>query len=138
MKRRDFLRIAGGALAAGAAGASPARASTTPETHVARLFGTLSEAQRREVAFPWDHRDPRRPDHLPVSLGDYEVHEVFRALEPALKANRALVERPGHSTHRRREVLRGKCLYHLGNADARRLERLRAKLDRHLPLHLSH
>jgi hypothetical protein len=58
--RRDFLRVAGGALAAGAAGASPARASTTPETHVARLFGTLSEAQRREVAFPWDHRDPRR------------------------------------------------------------------------------
>lgn len=60
--RRDFLKLAGGTVAAGAAWprTTTAAVDTTPETHVQQLYATLTPAQREVLAFPWDHTDPRR------------------------------------------------------------------------------
>jgi hypothetical protein len=69
--RREFFRAAGGAaLAAGAAAsiAGPvwAQAKAAPasdadaETLVKKLYGTLSDAQRKIICFDWDHMDPQR------------------------------------------------------------------------------
>lgn len=64
--RRDFLRVAGvtaGAAAVGAlAPATPVQAAETksPESLVKTLYDSLSEAQRKEVCFAWDHMDPER------------------------------------------------------------------------------
>lgn len=65
--RRDFLRAMGAATAATAlpAWASPgAQAAPTPtspaETAVKALYDSLSGEQKKEICFPWDHRDPKR------------------------------------------------------------------------------
>jgi hypothetical protein len=60
--RRAFLEAAGAALLGTAAADRVAAAvdDVTPETHVATLFRSLTPEQRGVVAFPWDHRDPRR------------------------------------------------------------------------------
>lgn len=60
--RRGFLKAAGTALvgAAAAEGVASAASGASAESHVATLFGTLTPEQRRVVAFPWDHTDPRR------------------------------------------------------------------------------
>lgn len=59
--RRDLLRTAGAALGAAAIPAIPRAASAAakkPETLVAELYGTLTDAQKQAVCFGWDN--PRR------------------------------------------------------------------------------
>lgn len=68
--RRDFLRTVGGAAAAVAAGGIPlfatpkATAAPTPksaaETAVKGLYDSLTETQRKEICFDWDHKDKDR------------------------------------------------------------------------------
>jgi len=68
--RRDFLRTVGAAAAAVAAGgvelfATPkASAAPTPksaaETAVKGLYDSLTEKQRKEICFDWDHKDKDR------------------------------------------------------------------------------
>ena len=73
MQRREFLRHASLA-AAGVAVAPTLRAATTPETRVAQLYSSMTEAQKGQFHFPFDdplafpgqqqlahHRRPRRP-----------------------------------------------------------------------------
>lgn len=65
LPRRDFLKTSGSALAALGAGA-PVLAETkevrrsAPETLVKALYDSLTEKQRKEVCFDWDHVDKRR------------------------------------------------------------------------------
>jgi hypothetical protein len=63
LTRRNFINRTG-AAAAIAAGAStlPLQAATakTPETIVKQLYDTLSEKQRTDVCFDWDHQDEKR------------------------------------------------------------------------------
>src|SRR5690348_5440681 len=61
--RRAFIKVAGATAAAAAfpaalrgAESSPA----TPETLVKKLYDSLSESQKKSVAFAWDHQDPQR------------------------------------------------------------------------------
>ena len=66
--RRDFLRTGVGISAAlayatlprGSWAADQAAAVDAPETLVKRLFDLLSEKQRADVCFAWDHKDPQR------------------------------------------------------------------------------
>ena len=60
LDRRRFIKVVG---ATTAIAALPAVARTaengTPETLVKKLYDTLSEAQKKEVAFAWDHEDSK-------------------------------------------------------------------------------
>jgi hypothetical protein len=60
--RRRFMQVAG-ATAAAVALPGVIRAAETdrqsPETLVKKLYDSLSETQRKEVAFTWDHEDPK-------------------------------------------------------------------------------
>jgi len=67
INRRLFLESTATAAAAIAAGSAclPAAAaaeasSTTAESLVGQLYGTLSDAQKKSVAFDWNHQDPKR------------------------------------------------------------------------------
>ena len=67
LNRRDFLRTAGGAVAAlGVAGSLPALAiaqdssvTGNPETIVKHFYESLTDAQKKVVCFGWDHKDDR-------------------------------------------------------------------------------
>lgn len=67
VSRRDFLRAAGGVAAAAAAGpllgrvaqAAPSMKSGA-ETAAAELYQSLSEEQRKQICFPFDHELRRR------------------------------------------------------------------------------
>lgn len=62
VSRREFLRAAAAVTAAAGAGpllahaAEPAAAA--PETLVKTLYDSLSQAQRKDVCFAWDHQHP--------------------------------------------------------------------------------
>lgn len=63
LDRRHFLKAAG-AVAAAAALPTTIRAAessdkTSPETLVKKLYETLTESQKKVVAFGWDHNDPK-------------------------------------------------------------------------------
>ncbi len=64
LDRRSFIRTASAAAAAtaslGSLGYADAAQTTSAESLVARLFGTLSEKQQKLVCFDWDHVDPKR------------------------------------------------------------------------------
>jgi hypothetical protein len=64
LDRRSFIKTASAAAAAtaslGSLGYADAAQTTSAESLVARLFGTLSEQQRKLLCFDWDHVDPRR------------------------------------------------------------------------------
>lgn len=70
LDRRLFLKTVGGTAAAVASAGLPlfatpkVHAAPTPdcpaETMVKALYGTLTDAQRNVVCFPWDHQDPKR------------------------------------------------------------------------------
>jgi hypothetical protein len=89
VSRREFIRSTAGAAAlvgaastglvlpasAPAAGAASAAASpASSETLVARLYGTLSEEQRKAICFPFDHELRLKVDNnwqiTPKSIGD--------------------------------------------------------------------
>ena len=67
LERRDFLKTVGVGAAAAATGSLPlfavpkAQAAPTPrstaETAVTALYRTLSEDQKRQICFDWDHRE---------------------------------------------------------------------------------
>jgi hypothetical protein len=69
LARRDFLKTAGTTAAVAAVGVplfATARALAAPtphsaaETAVKVLFDSLTDAQKKEVCFDWNHKDPRR------------------------------------------------------------------------------
>lgn len=59
--RRDFLRVAGAAgLAAATPGLLRAEPAQSAESLVDVLYGTLSDAQKKEICFAWDYQDAER------------------------------------------------------------------------------
>ena len=65
LNRRKFMQSTGAAsVVAGAALQSPLSGKETskgnPENIVKRLFDTLSDSQKKVVAFDWNHMDPNR------------------------------------------------------------------------------
>jgi hypothetical protein len=62
LDRRHFIKVAG-ATAAAAALPTAIRAAeadkSNPETLVKKLYDSLTEQQRKEVAFAWDHQDEK-------------------------------------------------------------------------------
>lgn len=65
MPRRDFLFSAGAALAAPLFAvpkviAAPPAATSSAETAVKGLYDSLTDDQKKEVCFAWDHVDPNR------------------------------------------------------------------------------
>jgi hypothetical protein len=106
--RRDFLKTVGVTAAATATGGLPlwavprAQAAANPnsaaETAVKGVYDSLTDAQRKEICFPWGHIDPKRgllrthvsnnwqitPHHI---RGDYYtkkqqmiIHDVFKGI----------------------------------------------------------
>jgi len=61
LDRRSFIRVAGATAAAAAlpAMARGAEVKGAPETLVKTLYESLTENQRKEVAFAWDHQDEK-------------------------------------------------------------------------------
>jgi hypothetical protein len=59
--RRRFMQVAGATAAAAALPRviQAADEKPSPETLVKKLYDSLSETQRKDVAFAWDHEDPR-------------------------------------------------------------------------------
>jgi hypothetical protein len=83
--RRAFLKQAG-ALALAAAGtplmgAAPAAEKKTPETLVKLLYDTLSEKQKNEVCFAWDHVDKTR------GLLRTRVENNWKITQPVVKSS---------------------------------------------------
>jgi hypothetical protein len=76
--RRDFLKVSAAGLAALAA-PPLAEAAATPETVVKTLYDSLSEKQRAEICFPWDHKDKSRG-----ILRSY-LSNNWRITKPAIK-----------------------------------------------------
>ena len=65
LNRRKFMQSTGAAsVVAGSALQSPLSGKETskgnPENIVKRLFDTLSDSQKKVVAFDWNHMDPNR------------------------------------------------------------------------------
>jgi len=61
--RRAFMKVAGAAATVAAMPAALRAAESsqaTPETLVKKLYDSLSESQKKSVAFAWDHQDPQR------------------------------------------------------------------------------
>ena len=83
-------------------------------------------------------RNLPQQDRLPAPLRNDQLGEVGRAFGPPSKPNRPLVERTIEPPHRCSEVLRLERLNHLRHAHARRFQRRRLKLDRHLALDSTH
>src|SRR5688572_29138947 len=67
VSRRQFMRTTAAALAAGGvplfatpkAAATPTRTSPA-ETAVKALYDSLTDVQKKEICFAWDHKDPKR------------------------------------------------------------------------------
>lgn len=62
LDRRHFMKIAGATAAAAAmpiAARAADAAGKSPETLVKTLYDSLSEMQKKEVAFAWDHQDEK-------------------------------------------------------------------------------
>jgi len=62
LDRRNFIKVAGATAAATAlptAIRAADAATGTPETLVKKLYDSLTEQQRKEVAFAWDHEDTK-------------------------------------------------------------------------------
>ena len=64
--RREFLKqVSAGASLLAASSAIPSvgyasEASTSPESLVKTLYGTLTESQRKEICFAWDYMHPKK------------------------------------------------------------------------------
>ena len=63
LDRRHFMRVAGATAAAAALPrvicAAESSDKSSPETLVKKLYESLSDKQRKEVAFAWDHQDEK-------------------------------------------------------------------------------
>src|SRR6266576_2084612 len=62
LDRRHFMKVAGATAAAAALPCAIRAADTAdakPETLVKKLYDSLTEKQRSEVAFAWDHQDDK-------------------------------------------------------------------------------
>src|SRR5688572_21542361 len=102
LDRRDFLRAAGAAASLPLFAVPRAEAAPTPksaaETAVKALYELLTDAQKKEICFAWDHQDPKRGllrTHVsnnwqvtkPHIRGDYYtkkqqhlIHDVFKGM----------------------------------------------------------
>jgi hypothetical protein len=86
--RRDFLRsaaIAGTAVVAGAApvwavAKKASKKKSKPESVVKLLYGSLTDAQKKEVAFAWDHQDKSR------GLLRTRISNNWRITKPAINS----------------------------------------------------
>jgi hypothetical protein len=61
--RRAFMKVAGAVTAAAAMPAllhGAESSPTAPESLVKKLYDSLSDSQKKSVAFAWDHKDPQR------------------------------------------------------------------------------
>src|SRR5262249_4697896 len=68
-------------------------------------------------------------DQGAAALRDNELIELFRMFETSLETDRALLERSGHLTDGRREILRSDGIHDLFDADTERGELRRANID---------
>ena len=62
LDRRRFLQVSGAAAVAAAVAPGLIRAESeakTPETLTKQLFGTLSDEQKKVIAFDWNHKDEK-------------------------------------------------------------------------------
>ena len=83
LSRRGFLKAAafGAAVAAVPPLAGAARVADSPETLVKSLYESLSEKQKGEVCFAWDHKDKGRG-----ILRSY-ISNNWRITKPAIKSD---------------------------------------------------
>jgi Protein of unknown function (DUF3500)/TAT (twin-arginine translocation) pathway signal sequence len=60
--RRHFIKVAGATAAAAAMPGAlrAAEATAAPETLVKKLYETLTDTQKKDIAFAWDHQDAKR------------------------------------------------------------------------------
>jgi hypothetical protein len=83
--RRAFLKQAGAvALAAASSpllGAVPTAAQKTPETLVKLLYDSLSDPQKSQVCFPWNHVDKSR------GLLRTRLENNWKITEPSIKGS---------------------------------------------------
>lgn len=80
MNRRRFLHTSAAALAVPAL-ARAGLAGDPPETVVKTLFDSLTDAQKKEVAFPWEHQDKGR------GLLRCYLSNNWRITKPAIKSD---------------------------------------------------
>jgi hypothetical protein len=60
LDRRHFMKVAAATAAAvGLPGVARAAEGGTPETLVKKLYDSLTDSQRKDVAFAWDHEDSK-------------------------------------------------------------------------------
>src|SRR5687767_1988106 len=98
VSRRQFLRTTAGGVAAvtaasagllaarsafGAEGAAAAVAAPEAETLVAALFKTLTDGQKEQIAFPFDHRLRSEVDNNWMIV-DHSIGEVMNADQQAM------------------------------------------------------
>ena len=101
-------------------------------------FLVVEQRERPRLLGPVAHvGDLAQADHLAVALGDDELRELLRVLEPALEPDRPFVHVAHHATHRRGEVLELERLHHLPDTHPGGLHLLRLELHRELALHLA-
>src|SRR5688572_30867247 len=87
--RRDFLKTTVSGVALAAAGSAPllhaaaARKGSQPETLVATLYKSLSEEQRKSVAFPFDHPLRVKVDNN-WHITDKKLSDFFTADQQAM------------------------------------------------------
>lgn len=85
--RREFLKTVGGAAIATAAGALlpqqvfAAADSKPPETLVKVLYDTLSEKQKKQICFSWDHVDAKR------GLLRTRIENNWKITKPSIKSD---------------------------------------------------
>jgi hypothetical protein len=86
--RRDFLKLAGAGTAAamggaftGSAAADAGGSSSTPETTVKQLYDSLSDSQKKEICFPWDHVDAK------LGLLRTRIAANWRITKPAISSD---------------------------------------------------
>ncbi len=90
MARRDFLKIAGagsgvvlgGGWTAISVAGSPSQAAA-PETVVARLYESLGDDQKKQIAFPWDYVDTSKN----WGLLRTRISANWRITEPKIKSD---------------------------------------------------
>src|SRR5437867_733250 len=83
LSRRAFLKFAaaGAAVAAASPVARAASAGDAPETLVTSLYDSLTEKQKGEICFAWDHKEKLRG-----LLRSY-LSNNWRITKPALKSD---------------------------------------------------